>query len=76
MMDKEPSRTQGMIAVAVTGLALVWVTMARMGEALFSSHSSACGWEFFLEERHSDIFYTIKDIQKTLRIIDSKRLTM
>lgn len=33
MTDKEPSRTQGMIAVAVTGLALVWVTMALMGEA-------------------------------------------
>lgn len=32
-MDKEPSRTQGIIAVVVTGLALVWVIMAMVGEA-------------------------------------------
>lgn len=32
-MEKEPSRVQGRMALVITGVALIWVFIALMGEA-------------------------------------------
>ena len=34
VIEREPSRIQGIVALVVTGLALVWVIIALVGEAL------------------------------------------